>query len=389
MTREVEKLGREMNTSSPDTQLTNHSSLFVQPPREDHYTTREWHDSMISLFYRRATSRTCQIAIPRIHTCGIASWHENISNSSNQFQIYTSKSNDPFINLSIEHHLFQTTPPGSKILFQYINRPCIVIGRNQNPWLEVNLALLNPANATSEDVKNGLDKIDLVRRRSGGGTVFHDAGNVNWSVICDFTDFTRDRHAEMVVRALRSLGVERARVNERHDIVLDQGELSQDPTLSEDTHSTPYTSPLRPLKVSGSAYKMARNRALHHGTALLSSENLGVIPRYLRSPARGHIEAKGVESVSSPVSNCWVKNGVFMDAVREHFIKQYRVPQNVQEVVVTDEALEIESVRKGHQEMKGEGWMWEQTPGFTFSSEPLEDGKVKIKNVRVLAYDCA
>jgi lipoate-protein ligase A len=288
--------------------------------------------------------------------------------------------------LSIEHHLFQTSPPGSKVLFQYVNRPSIIIGRNQNPWLEVNLALLRD----KIDTPNGPRNVDLVRRRSGGGTVFHDEGNVNWSVICDFTDFTRDRHAEMVVRALRSLGVKRARVNERHDIVLDQGAetLSGHNTNIDDTHTTPYTSPIRPLKVSGSAYKMARNRALHHGTALLNTPNLKLISKYLKSPARGYIEAKGVESVSSPVTNIGVENGEFMDAVRMFFVKQYDVPKDVEEVVVNNDALEVDSIRKGHTEMKNRSWMWEQTPGFTFSSEPLVDGKVDIKNVSALTFIC-
>jgi lipoate-protein ligase A len=305
----------------------------------------------------------------------LSSWHSELSKPSNQFQIYTSRSNNPYINLSIEHHLFQKSPPGSKILFQYINRPCIVIGRNQNPWLEVNLALLysKSPNGVVPPSRLGLEDVDLVRRRSGGGTVFHDEGNVNWSVICDFTEFTRDKHAEMVVRALRSIGIDRARVNERHDIVLDQGSkgIPSDPA---DTHKTAYTSAkLRPLKVSGSAYKMARNRALHHGTALLGSPNLKVIPEYLHSPAKGYINAKGVESVSSPVSNIGLKNEKFMDAARKHFVKMYRVPEYVQEMVVDEDALDIAEINKGYDEITSLEWTYLQTPQFTFSSEPLNE----------------
>lgn len=219
-----------------------------------------------------------------------SSWAAKVANPSSQFQTYISKSRDPFVNLSIEHFLFQKTPPGSRVLFLYTNRPCIVIGRNQNPWLEVNLSLLRaPADGTPLWPETpALGNVDLVRRRSGGGTVFHDEGNVNWSVICDLTEFTRDKHAEMVVRSLRGLGIERARVNERHDIVLDQGSQNY-PTDEHDTHKTPYTSQdssSPSLKVSGSAYKLARNRALHHGTALLQSPNLHVIPHYLHSCIR-------------------------------------------------------------------------------------------------------
>lgn len=78
------------------------------------------------------------------------------------------------------------TTPYSKlqvILFLYVNRPSVIIGRNQNPWLEVNLPLLNAARGRPETEPPGLGAVDLVRRRSGGGAVFHDEGNVNWSTL--------------------------------------------------------------------------------------------------------------------------------------------------------------------------------------------------------------
>ena len=235
---------------------------------------------------------------------------------SSTYQIYISKTYDPFLNLSIEHFLLQKTPTDSTILFLYVNDPCVVIGRNQNPWLEANLRLLakhlapsSPSILTGKDEQKHLQPIQLVRRRSGGGTVFHDHGNINYSVICPTSDFTRDKHAEMVVRAIRHDNP-RARVNERHDIVLDQGcvlplELQPDPA---DMHATAYSTGSGehpPLKVSGSAYKLTRNRSLHHGTCLLSSPNLAFISQCLRSPAKPFMKARGVESVRSPISNVY------------------------------------------------------------------------------------
>lgn len=289
-------------------------------------------------------------------------------------QSYISSSSDPYLNLSIEHHLLQKSSPESAILFLYVNRPSIIIGRNQNPWLEVNLALLKASGQHRPETEpTGLGNVDLVRRRSGGGTVFHDEGNVNWTVISPSAKFTRDKHAEMVVRALRSLGISRSRVNERHDVVLDQGTEDNATSIDqEDTHATPYQvkggDGPRALKVSGSAYKLTRQRALHHGTCLLSSQNLNVIPHYLHSPAKPFITARGVESVSSPVGNISLPNGNFMTAVRKQFGDMYDAgtSNGIQEV--NRSWLEMDSVRKGYDELRSRDWTFLQTPQFTVSS---------------------
>lgn len=205
-------------------------------------------------------------------------------------QIYQSRSTDPFVNLSIEHFLLQNSPPDSNILFLYTNRPCVVIGRNQNPWTETDLqALKRPIRNSSIASDPSADNVLCVRRRSGGGAVFHDAGNLNYSVICPRENFTRDKHAEMVVSALKATGATNARVNCRHDIVLDL----------HANRSTPYEN----VKVSGSAFKLTRLRGLHHGTCLLESPNLGIIGPLLKSPTKPYMKTKGVDSVSSPIGN--------------------------------------------------------------------------------------
>lgn len=298
----------------------------------------------------------CQLR-PRVAP-PVLSWSDFpaiVSDPSRNVQIYESSSNDPVWNLAVEHYLFQKTPPGSKILFFYKNDQCIVIGRNQNPWLEANLNLVE---GFKRSAKEGEDvvSVPMIRRRSGGGTVFHDLGNVNWSVICDLSDFTRDRHAEMVVRALRKLGISRARVNERHDIVLDQGEEESE-VDPEDTHITPFTTaPAKVpfLKVSGSAYKLARNRALHHGTALLQSPNLKKIPLYLRSPTKPFVSAKGVESVSSPVGNIEVSSLEFQAAVRRQFEALYGEAsfEHLFPAPQYRDALNITEIQNGCRELK-------------------------------------
>ncbi|KAJ5468601.1 hypothetical protein N7475_006353 [Penicillium sp. IBT 31633x] len=303
-------------------------------------------------------------------------------------QIYQSLSTDPYVNLSIEHFLLENAPAESSILFLYINRPCVVIGRNQNPWLETDLrALYN-------DRRNGTTAEDeaavFVRRRSGGGAVFHDEGNLNYSVICPRTSFTRDKHAEMVVRALHQVGATNTSVNERHDIVMARPEA-----LKNDSNE-----PLA-RKISGSAFKLTRHRALHHGTCLLDSPNIHDLGRYLRSSARGYILAKGVESVRSPVGNVsaafadsfFSMQGV-MDSVIEQFARLYQVHPdavlraqrahaNEPEIFAGDSWVagtvgEIQgehepAIRKGIAELRSLEWKYTQTPRFTFSTYPIEE----------------
>lgn len=220
------------------------------------------------------------------------------SDASWKARVYLSESHDPYLNLSIEHYLLQKSPADSTILFLYTNRPCVVLGRNQNPWIEANLGFL----------RNGKLDVKLVRRRSGGGTVFHDEGNVNYSVICPTSEFNRDKHAEMVAKALSFWSADKVRVNERHDIVLDKPDEE---------------GALKPFKVSGSAYKLTRLRSLHHGTCLLSSPNLGSISKYLRAPAKPFIKARGVESVSSPITNVGMSSESFKRAVVWGFQSMY------------------------------------------------------------------
>lgn len=173
-----------------------------------------------------------------------------------------------------------------------------MVGRNQNPWLETNLKALQKTDSSS------LNNVLYVRRHSGGGAVFHDEGNLNYSVICPRDVFTRDRHAEMVTKALQSIGASNAKVNERHDIVLTQKPReSARQSNAAGIEDPPEEATPQALKVSGSAFKLTRNRALHHGTCLLDSPNINNLGAYLRSPARPYIHAKGVSSVRSPVVN--------------------------------------------------------------------------------------
>ncbi|KAI0901381.1 hypothetical protein F4806DRAFT_191867 [Annulohypoxylon nitens] len=302
---------------------------------------------------------------------------ETVSHPSNRVQVYISRSPNPYLNLSIEHLLLQKSPPDSVVLFLYANRPCVVIGRNQNPWVEVNLGLLKQANGIITDSTHnngreivGADEVLLVRRRSGGGTVFHDYGNVNYSVICPPASFDRNKHASMVVRALSSLAIPEAsfRVNERHDIVLD---TLHDPT----TPQQPQTQ-ARTFKISGSAYKLTRERSLHHGTCLLSSPNLPLVSALLHSPAAPFIKARGVESVRSAIRNIGITDlSSFEEAVVAEFSAMYgAVDPEIIDTPIAEKILSEEPiVAKGYAELRSPEWIYTQTPQFTFSTHPTSE----------------
>lgn len=204
-----------------------------------------------------------------------------------------------------------------------------------------------------DNSKNTTSSVPLVRRRSGGGTVFHDFGNLNYCVICPVSDFTRDKHAQMVTRAIRTLNP-RARVNERHDIVLDQGGpvAVEDKPDDNDCYQTAYypTGDVpEPLKVSGSAYRITRNRALHHGTCLVSSPNVKFIDDLQYAPKNSFISAKGVQSVRASVGNIITEKDVpsketslarsesFRPQIMQAFADLYKIDRKVLDALFNPE----------------------------------------------------
>jgi len=208
----------------------------------------------------------------------------------------------------------------------------------------------------------------------------HDEGNVNYSVICPSKDFDRDKHALMVVRALKSLGVDGARVNCRHDIVVDidssagnkETASASKPSVAEGCElKTGPEDGQKTFKVSGSAYKLTRLRSLHHGTCLLSSPNLKTASKLLTSPGKPFFKARGVESVRSPITNVGIKNEDFEGAVVEEFQKMY--DSDVEVTYVGEEEGKIPDIAKGMAELESKEWIYEQTPQFTFDTN-VENG---------------
>ncbi|MGC9398049.1 MAG: lipoate--protein ligase [Anaerolineae bacterium] len=174
---------------------------------------------------------------------------------------------DPRMNLAIEEHLLRHFEGDDEILLFYINEPSIIIGRNQNTLEEINEAYVREHN------------IHVVRRLSGGGAVYHDLGNLNFSFITpykkgtpqDFEHFTRP-----VIRVLREMGVE-AELSGRNDILV-QGR-----------------------KISGNAQYRTADRMFSHGTLLFDTNLRDVVESLNVSQSK--ITSKGLKSVRSRVAN--------------------------------------------------------------------------------------
>ena len=180
--------------------------------------------------------------------------------------IFYSPYTDPGRNLALEEYLFSTLPAGKRVLFLWQNRPSVILGRFQNAAAEADLAAAE---------KQG---VSVVRRLSGGGTVYHDLGNLNYSLIldCDDPDSVRlEDFTQPAVRACRRFGAD-ASFGGRNDIFADG------------------------KKLSGSAQYFRDGRLLHHGCIMIDTD-LSVIPALLK-PKQGKPAAGAERSVSSPVT---------------------------------------------------------------------------------------
>lgn len=195
-------------------------------------------------------------------------------------KIYLSGSDDPFFHLAVEEWLLRSPEAPPEAWFLYRNRPSVVLGRFQNPWKECDLGWLTGEGHT------------LVRRPSGGGTVWHDPGNVNFCHVRPLKGFNKDDVLKVVQAKLQTFNLE-VRINARHDLIV----MKPDGTTR---------------KVSGSAYKQTKDRALHHGTLLLEGD-LDKLERSLTSP-NTLLETRSIASVRSRVQNLhlspaeWIKS---------------------------------------------------------------------------------
>lgn len=267
-------------------------------------------------------------------------------------KIYHSNSTNPWFNLATEDWLFHEKLDADHILFLWRNQETVVIGRSQNPWAECHLEKMQE------------DGVLLARRQSGGGAVFHDLGNTNFTFISRKTAYDKNQNMQIIINALKELGIH-ALASGRNDIVIE----------FEDA----------PRKISGSAFKEKMDRAFHHGTLLVNT-NLDKLPNYL-NPNKKKLAAKGVQSVRSRVINLVelvpnLTHELICSAIEAEFLKTHR-SASLEKIELDVKNLEkIDSLVKYYDKLRHWDWLYGQTLEFTHRLEERFDwGSVDIQLV--------
>jgi lipoate-protein ligase A len=256
------------------------------------------------------------------------------------FVIDTDETN-PWRNLALESFLLENTPAETCILYLWQNRHTVVIGRNQNARKE--------CRASELEADGGF----LARRLSGGGAVYHDMGNLNFTFLLPVADYDLGLQTDVILRAARSLGVD-AQKSGRNDIET------------------------RGRKFSGNAFYKTGANSYHHGTILVNVDP-GAAQKYLSVP-QDKIRAKGVDSVKSRIINLVECNPAItvekMKAAMEmSFEEAYKMKagaltlENASEKLTLPDGFDIgKSIEAHYDKFSSEEWRYGKDPPFEWTA---------------------
>lgn len=217
--------------------------------------------------------------------------------------IFISKVHNPAFNLAFESYLLKNNTPDTMIFYLWQNDKTIVIGRHQNPYKECDL----------EKVKR--DNVTVIRRSSGGGAVYHDLGNLNFTFIAGENVYDVDRQCGVIVDALKDFGL-KCEVSGRNDMTIEGA------------------------KFSGHAYMNHEEMYCHHGTLLVIAD-LKILSEYL-TVSDLKFKSKGVDSVRSRVVNlCEIHSGIgsgklnvetLKDVLIKTFLREYPYVSKIEQI---------------------------------------------------------
>lgn len=204
-------------------------------------------------------------------------------------KIIVNSTMDPWRNLAIEELIMDSVEPDDMVLYLWQNQNTVVIGKNQNAWKECRCELLES------------DGGRLARRSSGGGAVFHDIGNLNFTFAADPSRYNIERQLGVIMSACRKCGVN-AEFTGRNDLTADG------------------------RKFSGNAFRRTKKCSMQHGTLLVDTDPIK-ISKYL-APAPAKLLSKGVTSVRSRIVNLVELNpllttDIMRQVIMEKFSEEY------------------------------------------------------------------
>lgn len=248
--------------------------------------------------------------------------------------VLRSSSTDVFQNLALEDWIHERLDVQRRsVLLLWRNAPAVVVGRHQNPWQECDVGLLR---------RTG---VPVARRRSGGGTVYHDLGNINITFFSSKKRYDRMRNLGVVTGALKALCPDLdVCATPRFDILLNGC-----------------------YKVSGSAARLGRTSAYHHCTLLCSTDR-SVLSAVLTSSCTG-LKSNATPSVPSPVANLSdhhpsLDPDSIMDAIASRYTTEFHLDRPVLAVDPGSEVL-LPGIHKMTSDLKSWDWVYGKTPRFS------------------------
>lgn len=260
-------------------------------------------------------------------------------------RVVVSKSFNPYFNLALEELLLNKVEQEEVILYLWQNENTVVIGRNQNPWKECNLELLSRVNGK------------VARRLSGGGAVYHDLGNLNFTFLMREENENLSKQLGIIITALKELGIE-AEFSGRNDILVNN------------------------KKISGNAFFREENKYYHHGT-LLFDIDMEILPKIL-TPSIEKLQSKGIDSVKSRVINLKQCNqelsiDLLIDALIGAFEYYYGKTNSKQQVDESFSELCGNNIKELVLKYSSDYWLYGDCPNFQVSlKKQFEDGSYEL-----------
>ena len=244
--------------------------------------------------------------------------------------IYSAPTGDGWLNLARDGYFLENNKKGDVILYFYVNKNAVIIGRNQNAWKECSIANMDA------------DGVQLVRRHSGGGAVFHDNGNLNFSFITDEKHYDLNRQMRVILNAVSKLGL-KAELYGRNDITVDG------------------------KKFSGNAFSLAKGNRSHHGTILVNAD-LTKLSNYL-CVSKEKMRSKGIDSVRARVCNiCELSSGLTVEAMRRLVIESFIEEYGAASEYVFD-GMALAEVEERRERLASWEWRFGKTPQFDFETD--------------------